>query len=87
MVLEAQKEPKEYAYIVNLLNYLKLAFTFNPLEIMRAQNSLKIGFSLAHQKWTKKFNDTAEVFSIWLTVLSRPGLTQRIILYPVLIML
>lgn len=50
MVLEAQKEPKEYAYIVNLLNYLKLAFTFNPLEIMRAQNSLKIGFSLSHTK-------------------------------------
>lgn len=50
MVLEAQKEPKEYAYIVNLLNYLKLAFTFNPLEIMSAQNSLKIGFSLSHTK-------------------------------------
>lgn len=50
MVLEAQKEPKEYAYTVNLLNDLKLAFTFNPLEIMRAQNSLKIGFSLSHTK-------------------------------------
>lgn len=53
MVLEAQKEPKEYAYTVNtvnLLNYLKLAFTFNPFEIMRAQDSLKIRFSLSHTK-------------------------------------
>lgn len=50
MVLEAPKQPKEYAYTVNLLNYLNLSFDLNPLEIMRAQNSLKKGYSRFHTK-------------------------------------